>query len=33
MRHLGSCVALLVIVLVINGLAKYLSHRFNVETR
>ena len=29
----GVAVVLLVIVLVINALAKYLSHRFNVETR
>ena len=29
----GVAVVLLVIVLGINGLAKYLSHRFNVETR
>ncbi len=28
----GVAVVLLVIVLAINGLAKYLSHRFNVET-
>lgn len=28
----GIAVVLLVIVLLINGLAKYLSHRFNVET-
>ena len=29
----GVAVVLLVIVLAINALAKYLSHRFNVETR
>lgn len=29
----GTAVVLLAIVLGINGLAKYLSHRFNVETR
>lgn len=28
----GIAVVLLIIVLLINGLAKYLSHRFNVET-
>lgn len=29
----GTAVVLLVIVLGINGLAKYLSHKFNVETK
>ena len=29
----GVAAVLLVIVLAINGLAKYLSHKFNVETQ